>query len=59
MLILVMTMEMTTLGYVTQEGRVGKDGKADILLLCKAGPSIWIVVCKRTTFLIAIVLISL
>jgi len=36
------------------EGRVGKDGEADTLLSCKAGPSIWIVVGKRSTTLIKI-----
>jgi len=37
------------------EGRVGKDGEADILLSCKAGPSFWTVVGKRSTFLISLV----
>jgi len=37
------------------EGKVGKNGEANILLSCKAGPSIWIDMSKRSTFLIAIV----
>jgi len=45
-------------GDEVRVGRVGKDGEGDVLLSWKAGPSIWIVVGKTSTFLIGIVLIS-